>query len=289
MKIGFIGLGAMGRPMAANLVKAGHDLVVRDVDAATADAFVAEHGGTIARQADDFASVHAVITMLPTGAIVREALLGLGGAAAGLPAGTLVIDMSSSEPDGTRQLGADLAEKGLSFIDAPVSGGVGGAVAGKLTIMIGGEGEPVQRARPILEALGSRLFETGGLGSGHAMKALNNYVSAAAFGATAEAMLIGEKFGLDPSTAIDILNVSTGRTFHSEIAMKDQVIGGRFNTGFALALAAKDVRIAAEMADSAAIDTPLVRFTADRMTAASEELGPKADVTEAIKAWGKPR
>jgi 3-hydroxyisobutyrate dehydrogenase len=193
--------------------------------------------------------------------------------------------MSSSEPEGTRELGATLAGLGLSLVDAPVSGGVPRATDASLTIMIGGEAAAVARARPVLELLGKRLFEVGTLGAGHAMKALNNYVSAAAFEATSEALLIGKRFGIDPTQLIDILNVSTGRTFHSELSMKDHVIAGRHAAGFLLALAAKDVRIAAGLAAALKIKAPMLELSAAQMSAASQALDPKADVTEAIKVW----
>jgi 3-hydroxyisobutyrate dehydrogenase len=225
--------------------------------------------------------------MLPTGAIVRDALVGPHGIAPELPRGALVIDMSSSEPEGTRELGIMLAGMGLSLVDAPVSGGVPRATDATLTIMIGGETAAIGRARPVLELLGKRLFEVGALGAGHAMKALNNFVSAAAFEATSEALLIGKRFGIDPLQLIDILNASTGRTFHSELSMKDHVIAGRHAAGFLLTLAAKDVRIAAGLATALKIQAPMLELSAAQMSAASQTLGPKADVTEAIKVWGQ--
>jgi 3-hydroxyisobutyrate dehydrogenase len=278
----------MGRPMAGHIARAGHSLTVLDVDADAAQRLAAQATVRIAQGPEDFRGTDIIVTMLPTGAIVREALVGPGGIAPELPPGALVIDMSSSEPEGTRELGATLAALGLSLVDAPVSGGVPRAIDAALTIMIGGEASAIGRARPVLEVLGKRLFEVGALGSGHAMKALNNYVSAAAFEATAEALLIGQRFGIDPTQLIDILNVSTGRTFHSELSMKDHVIAGRHAAGFLLALAAKDVRIAAGLATALKIQAPMLELSAAQMSAASQTLGPWADVTEAIKVWGQP-
>jgi 3-hydroxyisobutyrate dehydrogenase len=286
MNIGFVGLGAMGRPMATCIAAKGHEPVVFDVDSAAAQRLGTEARVRVAKGPDDFRAVDIVVTMLPTSAIVREALTGPNGIAAALRRGTLVIDMSSSEPEDTRRLGAELASKGIALVDAPVSGGVPRATSGQLTIMIGGAAADIERARPVLEMLGSKLFVVGALGAGHAMKALNNYVSAAAFEATSEALLIGKRFGIDPTQLIDILNVSTGRNFHSELSMKDHVIGGKYAAGFLLALAAKDVRIAAGLAKAMKIDAPMLRLSAEQLTAASEKLGPKADVTAAIKAWG---
>jgi 3-hydroxyisobutyrate dehydrogenase len=277
----------MGRPMAGHIARAGHDLTVFDVDVAAAQRLAADATVRIAQGPADFRGTQILVTMLPTGAIVRNVLVGPRGIAPELPQGALVIDMSSSEPEGTRELGATLAGLGLSLVDAPVSGGVPRATDAALTIMIGGQAAAIGRARPVLELLGKRLFEVGTLGSGHAMKALNNYVSAAAFEATSEALLIGKRFGIDPTQLIDILNVSTGRTFHSELSMKDHVIAGRHAAGFLLALAAKDVRIAAGLAAALKIEAPMLQLSAAQMSAASETLGPKADVTEAIKVWGQ--
>ncbi len=285
INIGFVGLGAMGRPMAGHIARAGLALTVFDVDSAAAQRVAADATVRIARGPADFDGTDILVTMLPTGAIVRDVLVGPRGIAQELPKGALVIDMSSSEPEGTRELGTILAGLGHFLVDAPVSGGVPRATDATLTIMIGGEAGAIGRARPVLELLGKRLFEVGALGSGHAMKALNNYVSAAAFEATSEALLIGKRFGIDPTQLIDILNVSTGRTFHSELSMKDHVIAGRHAAGFLLALAAKDVRIAAGLAAALKMQTPMLQLCAQQMSAASDQLGPKADVTEAIKVW----
>ncbi|MGC1459297.1 MAG: NAD(P)-dependent oxidoreductase [Steroidobacteraceae bacterium] len=287
INIGFVGLGAMGRPMAGHIARAGHALTVLDVDVAAMQRLAEEATVRIARGPEDFQETDIVVTMLPTGAIVQEVLLGSKGIAPQLPRGALVIDMSSSEPEGTRELGTTLASMGLALVDAPVSGGVPRATDATLTIMIGGAAATIGRARPVLELLGKRLFVVGALGAGHAMKALNNYVSAAAFQATAEALLIGQRFGINPTQLIDILNVSTGRTFHSELSMKDHVIAGRHAAGFLLALAAKDVRIAAGLAASLNMQAPMLQLSAQQMSTASAKLGPKADVTEAIKVWGQ--
>jgi 3-hydroxyisobutyrate dehydrogenase len=277
----------MGRPMVGHLARAGHSITVMDVDAAAARRVAADATVRIAVGPEDFRHTDFVVTMLPTGAIVRDVLVGAGGVAPELPRGALIVDMSSSEPEGTRELGAILTGLGISLVDAPVSGGVPRATDASLTIMIGGDGPTIARARPVLELMGKRLFEVGALGAGHAMKALNNYVSAAAFEATSEALLIGKRFGIDPTLLIDILNVSTGRTFHSELSMKDHVIAGRHAAGFLLALAAKDVRIAAGLAATLKIPAPMLALSAAQMSAASEALGPKADVTEAIKVWDR--
>ena len=224
--------------------------------------FAREYDCRLASKLLDLAVNDVIVTMLPTGHIVRQVLLdgAEGGLAGALKPGTIVIDMSSSEPLGTQKLGTELAKRQLVLIDAPVSGGVQRAQTGKLTIMIGAnDAAAVERVKPVLLGMGERLFETGPLGCGHAMKALNNYVAAACFAATAEAILIGERFGLDPATIVDIMNVSTGRNFQTETAMKDQVLNQRFASGFSVGLLAKDVKIAADLGEGVGVGRPLVK------------------------------
>ncbi|MEO6339660.1 MAG: NAD(P)-dependent oxidoreductase [Caulobacteraceae bacterium] len=290
MKVGLIGVGAMGGPMAANLVKAGHELTIYDTDTARAAKLAAEIGAKSAAKLADLVDNEAIVTMLPTGPIVRSVFLEADGGALAkaLRPGTLVIDMSSSEPVGTQELGAEIAKTGAVLIDAPVSGGVARAVTGELTIMIGGDDKAaVERSKPLLLAMGKRLFDTGLLGSGHAMKALNNYVSAAAYTATAEALLIGKRFGLDPGAMIDIMDVSTGKNFHTQNTMKDHVIGQKYATGFAVGLLAKDVKIASDLGKAVGLDAPVSRLISDRWAQARDELGATKDNSEAITAWEK--
>ncbi|WP_256372411.1 NAD(P)-dependent oxidoreductase [Aminobacter sp. MSH1] len=278
--IAFVGLGMMGLPMASRLVGAGFAVRGSDLSAEARDGFIAK-GGTAfdnARQAAEGVSV--LITMLPNGKIVRDALLGADGAVGVLPPGALVIDMSSSAPMETRQLAADLAAKGISLIDAPVSGGVRRAADGSLAIMAGGDSAEIERARPILEAMGKSVIATGPIGSGHAVKALNNYVSAAGLAAACEAAIIAEKFGVDPNVLVDVLNVSTGRNNSTELKMKPIVLSGSFASGFAMALMAKDLRIAADLAVELAIEAEGARDAAALWAQASVALGREADHTE---------
>lgn len=285
MKVAFIGVGAMGTPMAACIARAGHTLTLYDTAYDRAARVANEHGCGIARDLDGLAASDLIVTMLPTGQIVRDLYL-RDGLARKLRRGAIAIDMSSSDPVGTRGLGVALAADGITLIDAPVSGGVPRAAAGTLTIMIGGD-EPaaIERARPLLRAMGDRLFDTGGLGSGHAMKALNNFVAAAGFAACAEALLAGQRFGLDPARMVEILNVSTGRSFHTDVVLRDHVVGGKFATGFQLGLLAKDVRIAADLADQLHLEAPLAHLVSERFESARDALGYTRDHTEAIKAW----
>ena len=275
----------MGAPMAGCMARAGHSVTVFDSSPQQAHRVAAEHGCRTATSLDDLARADFVVTMLPTGQIVSEVYLG-DGLAGRLRRGTIAIDMSSADPTGTRKLGAALAEHGIVLIDAPVSGGVPRAALGTLAIMIGGDDKAaIERARPLLRAMGDRLFDTGGLGTGHAMKALNNFVAAAGFAACAEALIAGERFGLDPGRMVDILNVSTGRNFHTDMTLREHVVGGKFSTGFALGLLAKDVKIAADLTRDLNFDAPLVRLVSARFDQARDALGYSRDNSEAIKAW----
>jgi len=295
LRIGFIGLGNMGAPMSANVAKAGLPLTVFDLDPARCAVHAAKIGAVAAITLADLAAASdVIICMLPTGAIVREVILGASDAQAGLaahlPAGALIIDMSSSEPAGTRELGATLATRGLTLMDAPVSGAVPRATDATLTLMVGAD-EPsaLQRARPVLGVMGKRIFETGKLGSGHAMKALNNYVAAAGFSAASEALIMADTFGLDRGTALDILNVSTGRNFSTESTLKSQVLTEAWASGFGLALLAKDVKIAADLASDLSLDLPLVAHTRAWWHQACEALGGLPDHTEAYRFWAEQK
>ncbi len=286
LTIGFVGLGNMGWPMAANLHAAGFPLVVRDADADRQARVLGRPPGCGRRRRPGaFAAADIVVTMLPDGAVVADALLSWGIAAALAP-GALVVEMSSADPSDTRKTAADLAARGVRMVDAPVSGGVPRAVTGELSLMVGGDDADVARAQPVLRVLGdpARQFRTGALGTGHAMKALNNVVGAATYCATAEALVVGRRFGLDPKTMIDVINASTGRSFVSEI-FGSEVLTGRYGTGFALGLLAKDVRIALSVAAAAAWTPRRSRSTDERWAAALGELGPAADQSRAHQAW----
>ena len=287
--IGFIGLGQMGLPMALHLRAAGFAVRGTDALAAARDAF-AQAGGSVAATAQAAAAgAAALITMLPNGQIVRDALLGTGQAAGALAAGALVIDMSSSAPTGTQALGRDLAGRGIALIDAPVSGGVRRARDGTLAIMAGGNGPDIERARPVLQAMGKTVFLTGALGSGHAMKALNNYVSAAGLVAAAEALQVAAAFGLAPETIIDVLNASTGRNNATDVKMKQFVISRSFASGFSLALMAKDLRTAADLAAHLGIEADGIAASAALWEAALAQLGGGADHTEIARYLARPR
>jgi 3-hydroxyisobutyrate dehydrogenase len=278
--IAVVGLGNMGVPMGACLVKAGYVVTGFDLSAAARKRFVGAGG----RSADDIASAVAaaelVITLLPNGKIVREAVDSMR---PHLEPGSIIVEMSSSAPLGTRQLGEELIAAGFEFIDAPVSGGVKRAADGTLAIMVGGDAATIDRVDPVLAAMGRSIFRTGVLGSGHAMKALNNYVSAAGLVAAVEALQVGRKFGLDPALMADILNVSSGKNNTTELKLKQFIISKTFNAGFPLRLMAKDVRTADELAHALGLSTPLADLCAKLWDDAATELSETADHTEIIR------
>jgi len=280
--VGFIGIGNMGAPMAANLVKGGFSVIAYDVDPKRAAKFAKDHGASAAADLAALAAADAIVTMLPTGKEVRAAVLPI---AAKLRKGALVIDMSSADPVGTRALHAELAAHGVRLVDAPVSGGVPRATDGTLAIMIGGDKDAVTAAKPVLAKMGTRLFEVGGPGNGHAMKALNNFVAGTGFIAVAEAVLVGKRFGLDPAVMIDVMNVSTGKNFNTEHVVKQHVISRQFASGFALGLLAKDVGIADHLAKALDVHSPLIDMSSALLGEARDQVGAEKDHTLAYTWW----
>jgi 3-hydroxyisobutyrate dehydrogenase len=280
-RIGFIGLGMMGAPMVQCLTNAGFALYIDDADAARADTLAAQAGAQRLTR-DNAASLDVLITMLPNSAIVENVLLGGGsdGWASRLAKGAVVIDMSSSEPERSRKLGAMLEERGLAYLDAPVSGGVKKAKEGTLAILVGGREEVLAQCQPVLEAMGKSILHIGGAGSGHAAKALNNYVSAAGLAATVEALLVAQRFGIDPDVMTDVLNASSGRSNTSENKVKQFMLSGTFASGFALQLMNKDLKIAHALAQSVGYPMTL----GDTVTAvwgeAAQRSTPATDHTE---------
>lgn len=286
--VGFIGIGNMGWPMAMNVHEAGYDLTVFDMDSARSESFAVASGARSAASLAELGVMEFVVTMLPNGHVVREVLMDAddGAFINNVRTGCIVIDMSSAEPTGTVALAKELADHGVTLIDAPVSGGVPRAKLGNLAIMIGAnDSDVLASARPLLATMGEQLFETGATGSGHATKALNNLIAASCFAATSEALLIAKRFGLDLNTFIDVVNVSTGHTFHSDKVMKDHVIGGQFATGFALGLLVKDVGIANELCEAVNMQAPLSKLVHKRWQEALDVKGFSADNSEAIQVW----
>ena len=290
--VGFVGLGNMGWPMARHLREGGVDLVLLDARSGHAARFAAEYGG---RAAADLAALaragRVVITMLPSGDVVREVVLGTAerpGLVESLREGAVLVDMGSSDPRVYAELEPAVRRRGARLIDAPVSGAVSGAEAATLTIMAGGDGAVIDRVMPLFELVGQRVFRTGALGSGQAMKALNNLGSAGCFLLTLEILLIGQRFGLDPRLMTEILNVSTGRNNATDKKIIPHVLSRRFDSGFALALMSKDLTTARGLAEATETRTILGAPTIDAVRQALAALGADADHT-ALARWLEDR
>jgi 3-hydroxyisobutyrate dehydrogenase len=280
-RIAFIGLGRMGAPMARKLLAAGFDLAVYDAVPPGADDFA---GATVAGTALDAArNADLVVLMLPNGTIMSDTLL-VDGVASVLRPGGLVVDMGSSDPYLTRQVGATLRERGIRMVDAPVSGGVAKATSGELAIMAGGDAEDVASCEPVLLTMGTRLFHVGPLGAGQAMKALNNLVSAAGLLAVVEALRIGEGFGLDPERMIEVLNASTGRNNTTENKARQFMLSGTYASGFAMRLLVKDMTSALQMAEVERVAAAQSEICLASWRSALEALDQDADHTE-IHRW----
>jgi 3-hydroxyisobutyrate dehydrogenase len=281
-RIGFIGLGNMGTPMSRRLVEAGYAVAGTDL-AATNRQRLAAAGGTAVETAIEVAAGSDVlILMLPNSDVVEAVLLD-DGVAAALPAAAVIVDMSSSEPLRTRALAGRLAADGLALVDAPVSGGVGGAEKGTLTIMAGGDADMLAGLADVLAVLG-RVRHTGAVGSGHALKALNNLLSATHLLATSEAMVAGQEFGLDPATMLEVFNTSSGRSGSTENKWPNFVLPGGYDSGFGLGLMLKDMKIATDLASAIGRPGRLGSRAVDLWTEARGQLDPGADHTE-IARW----
>ena len=225
MRIGFIGLGVMGTPMAGHLAKAGHALTVLDVDRAKAERLAAAHEGVrVAATPREVAeAADFVVTMLPSGEYVREVALGKAGLIEGFEGGELLVDTSSCEPWLTVETARALAAQGVEMVDSATSGAEMGAKAATLVFMLGGSKAAVARARPVLEILGKHQFHLGPIGAGHAMKSINNTITAMTLAATAEGLVLGKKLGLDPNVMTDVLNVSTGMSWITQTHIKQRI------------------------------------------------------------------
>jgi 3-hydroxyisobutyrate dehydrogenase len=257
----------MGKLMSANVAKRGFQLQSYDLSGA----------GNCRSAAEAARGAAVLITMVPDGKAVRKAVIA---ALPGLARGAIVIDMSSSDPATTLALGKLLKKKGIHLLDSPVSGAKAKAADGTLALMVGGDAAILRKVRPVLLSMGTEIFHTGGLGSGHATKALNNYLGAAGTVAGMEALLIGTKFGLEPKTLIGAINASTGRNSTTERKIPQQVFTRAFASGFAHALMTKDVGIAAGIARQVGVKAPYLENTSRLWKTSLRQLPAGADHTE---------
>ncbi|WP_058641829.1 NAD(P)-dependent oxidoreductase [Pseudacidovorax intermedius] len=286
LRVGVIGLGVMGGPMAGHLARAGHAVAVHDARRGAAEALAAAHAGmrACASAAELAAHSDIVVTMLPNGHVVRDVVFSeRTGLLAGWHAGALLLDTSSAEPWLTRETADRLAAHGIAMVDAPVSGAAWGAEAAELVFMVGGSAPDVARVRPLLDAMGRAVFHLGALGAGHTMKCLNNLVTAVTLAATAEGLALGTRAGLDPAAMTDVLNESTGGSWVSRTHIHQRVLNRRFDDPFKLALMRKDMDIALGLAEAQQVAAPLSAAAHGLWQAADQDRGPGASVSELVR------
>jgi 3-hydroxyisobutyrate dehydrogenase len=283
-KVAFLGLGAIGTPMARHLAQKGFDLTVWTRDAAKRDAFAAKHGSRAAKSPAEAASgVDVVITCLPSSIEVEQVANSADGIFSTIPRGAVLLDCTSGDPEVSKKLAAVLTEKGCAFVDAPVSGGVAGAEAGKLTVMCGGDAKDFERVRPIMEAFGEKIVLCGPVGAGHAVKALNQMLLALHIWTTGEALAALVRYGVDPARALEVINGSSGRSNSSMNLIPERVLTRAFPRTFRLALLDKDVRIAARIAEKQGSHSAIFAEVERIMAETHAELGEEADHVEAIR------
>ncbi len=258
-KIGFIGLGNMGLPMAQNLIKAGHAVQGFDMSQAQMLALTASGGQAAASVKAAATGAEIVITMLPAGQHVRDVYLGSEGVLAAAGAGALLIDSSTIDVATARDMAAAADKRGLAMLDAPVSGGVGGAQAGTLTFMVGGGDEAFARAKPILETMGKTIVHAGGAGNGQAAKICNNMILGVSMIAVSEAFVLAEKLGLDAQKLYDISSKSSGQCWSmtTYCPVPTSPANRDYKAGFTAAMMLKDLKLAQDAAKAAGADTPL--------------------------------
>ena len=283
MRISFLGLGAIGRPMAAHLAR-GHQLTVWNRTASRAVEFAGAHPARVAQTPQEAAqNAEVILTCLPNSGEVQQILEGPEGILTGVKAGALFLDCTSGEPAASVRIAAQLQSRGVDFADAPVSGGVNGAEAGTLTVMVGGSEATFERAKPVLSHFARRIEHMGPVGTGHAMKAINNALLAVGILAFGEGMVGLVKGGVAARKAVEVLNASSGRSFVSEVLVPERVLTGAWPVTFRLALLAKDVDIACRFLEEQGIASPLLRQASELLHEARARLGEGADYMEAIR------
>jgi len=281
---GFIGLGNMGAPMAARLLDAGVPLVVHDVRAAAMAPLEARGARVAVSPAAVAEAAATVITIVPSS---REVTSLVDAMLPSLGPGHLIVEMTTSDPSVTRALAARIVARGAALVDAPVSGGVKGAIEGSLAIMIGGERGDVARARPLLTHMGKRLFHVGGVSTGHAMKLVNNVTSAACLMATAEAVAVAMRAGIEPACAVEVIAASSGRSNASDWKFPRFILPGRFDSGFTVALMRKDVDGFLRLAEDMGVDAPVAAAAAEYFRRAMQTPLASADHTEVVTLLGE--
>lgn len=292
-RIAFIGLGNMGGPMAINLAKAGHQVHAFDLSADALAAVVAAGAQAAASAAEAVANAEVVISMLPASRHVEGLYLGEGGLLAKIPAGALVIDSSTIAPASAQKVAQAASARGLQMLDAPVSGGTAGAQAGTLTFIVGGEAAVLERARPYLEAMGKNIFHVGANGAGQVAKLCNNMALGVIMAATGEALSLGVAHGLDPKVLSQMMAVSTGRSWATEVCnpwpdvLENAPASRGYSGGFGNDLMLKDLGLAAEAAMAKGASIPLGELARNLYSINSQRGNGGLDFSSVIKLFNK--
>ena len=286
--IGFIGLGMMGIPMSKQLLDAGYKVVGYDVDPDACNQARANGADVASSPKEVSEKCNPVITIVPNSDIVEKVVLGSEGVMAGAGEGDVLIDMTTAYPMSTLKIAKELEKKGMRMLDAPVSGGVVGAEKGSLSIIVGGDTDLFEQCRPLFEVMGKNIFHMGAVGSGHIMKAVNNFLSGCSMVATSEAVALATKAGLEPKKVVDVLQVSTGRSYATEWKFPRFVLPRKFDDGFRIELFNKDLDILTRLARE--LGVPM--FTAHTIHqifsfAMSQGYGPKGHtaIAQLIEEW----
>ncbi len=283
MHIGFIGVGTMGSRMAVRLLNAGHELVVFDVRE-DAVAKMVENGASASVSPRHVAELTEIIVlMLPDSKSVEQAVLSDTGVLGGVKRDAVLIDMSSSSPVSTARLCTVLRQKEAHLVDAPVSGQPVGAQNGTLTIMVGGDKDVYERVNPILSVLGNRIYYIGKTGTGHALKAINNLLSATSLWASCEGLLLAQKAGVPIETALEVINCSSGKSWSTENKFPNFIINGKYNMGFTLALTHKDIKTAIDLGAELGVPMIIGNAVQEIYSVAKNMLGDKEDQTKIFK------
>jgi 2-hydroxymethylglutarate dehydrogenase len=285
MKVGFIGVGAMGKPMAKNLLAAGHEVFIFDINSANVQELEKEGAKACAGNKDLAGKAELIITSLPNAKIVETVMTGREGIFENCRPGTVIMDMSSVAPGSTKAMAKIAEQSGLQYIDAPVSGGVAGATAGTLTIMVGCNKETFEKVSPVLKVLGKNIYHVGETGSGDAVKIVNNLLLGANMAALAEALVLGAKMGLKAQVMKDVISVSSGRSYALEAKFDKFIMADSFDTGFAVDLQYKDLGLALEAARDTCCPLPLTAAAMEVFEAARAKGLNRKDISSVVKVW----
>jgi len=256
MNVGIIGTGTMGKPMARNILKAGHSLIIYARHPEKVKDLEAEGAKLVVSPADVGAESECILLSLPFDPEVEEVVLGEKGILAGASSGAVILDTTTGTPKAAVQVASVTAQKGLGYVDAPISGGVKGAIEAKLTFIVGGENADVKKAMPLMEELGSNVFQVGPVGAGRAVKALNQIISALNTLTLCETVVLGRKLGVSPETLFEVLSKCAANSYHLQTKLPQFIIPGKFDGGHRIEMMIKDLEIALQVAKD--LNTPVM-------------------------------